>query len=36
MFRGEQWARIEQLFPSKKNDPGCTAKDTRRVVEAVL
>ncbi len=36
MLRDEQWARIEPLLPGKKSDPGCTAKDNRRFVEAVL
>jgi transposase len=36
MLRDDQWARIEQLLPGKRNDPGCTAKDNRRFVEAVL
>ncbi|WP_246237816.1 IS5 family transposase [Caldichromatium japonicum] len=27
---------MEQLLPGKKSDPGCTARDNRRVVEAVL
>ena len=36
MLRDDQWARIEQLLPGKKSDPGCTAKDNRRFVEAVL
>lgn len=36
MLRDDQWARIEQLLPGKKGDPGCTAKDNRRFVEAVL
>lgn len=36
MLRDDQWARIEQLLPGKKGDPGRTAKDNRRFVEAVL
>ena len=36
MLRNDQWARIEQLLPGKKSDPGCTAKNNRRFVEAVL
>ena len=36
MLRDDQWARIEQLLPGKKSDPGCTAKDNRRFVEGVL
>lgn len=36
MLRDEQWERIEQLLPGKASDPGVTAKDNRRFVEAVL
>lgn len=36
MLRDDQWARIEHLLPGKASDPGCTAKDTRLFVEAVL
>jgi transposase len=36
MLRDDQWVRIEQLLPGKKSDPGRTAKDNRRSVEAVL
>ena len=36
MLRDDQWERIEQLLPGKAGDPGCTAKDNRRFVEAVL
>ena len=36
MLRDDQWERIEQLLPGKASDPGCTAKDNRRFVEAVL
>lgn len=36
MLRDDQWARIEQLLPGKRSDPGRTAKDNRRFVEAVL
>lgn len=32
----EQWARIEHLLPGKPGDPGATAKDNRRFVDAVL
>lgn len=35
MLRDDQWARIEQLLPGKKTDPGCTARDNRRFVESV-
>ena len=36
MLRDDQWERIEELLPGKASDPGCTAKDNRRFVEAVL
>ena len=36
MLRDDQWERIEQLLPGKASDPGCTAKDNRSFVEAVL
>lgn len=36
MLRDDQWERIEQLLPGKASDPGCTAKDNRRFIEAVL
>ncbi len=36
MLRDDQWARIEQLLPGKASDRGCTAKDNRLFVEAVL
>lgn len=36
MLRDDQWARIEQLLPGKASDPGCTAKDNRLFVEAIL
>src|SRR5262249_42462672 len=32
----EHWARIENLLPGKPGDPGVTAKDNRRFVDAVL
>lgn len=31
-----RWRKIEQLLPGKASDPGCTAKDNRLFVEAVL
>lgn len=31
-----QWARICELLPGKANDPGRTAEDNRRFVNAVL
>ena len=36
MLRDDQRKRIEQLLPYKASDRGCTAKDNRRFVEAVL
>ena len=36
MLRDDQWERIENLLPGKASDRGCTAKDNRRFVEAVL
>ena len=36
MLRDDQWEHIEPLLPGKKSDPGCTARDNRRFVEAVL
>jgi transposase len=30
------WERIEDLLPGKEGDPGVTAKDNRRFVNAVL
>ena len=32
----EQWKRIKPHLPGKRRDPGRTAKDNRRFVEAVL
>jgi len=32
----EQWNRIEPLLPGKASDPGRTAEDNRRFVNAVL
>ena len=31
-----RWKKIEMLLPGKASDPGCTAKDNRLFVEAVL
>ena len=31
-----RWKKIEDLLPGKASDPGCTAKDNRLFVEAVL
>ncbi len=36
MLREDQWARLEALLPGKQSDPGRTARDNRRFVEAVL
>lgn len=36
ILRDDQWERIEHFLPGKECDPGVTAKDNRRFVEAVL
>ncbi|MGH8613442.1 MAG: IS5 family transposase [Gammaproteobacteria bacterium] len=36
ILRNDQWDRISGLPPGKAGDPGVTAKDPRRFVEAVL
>ena len=36
MLRDDQWERFEPLLLGKASDPGCTARDNRRFVEAVL
>lgn len=36
MLRDDQWERIEPRLPGKPSDPGRTARDNRRFVEAVL
>lgn len=36
MLRDDQWERIEPLLSGKAGDPGCTARNNRRFVEAVL
>ena len=36
MLRDDQWTRIEHLLPGQTGDRGCTAKDNRLFVEAVL
>jgi transposase len=35
-LRADQWERIKDLLPGKAGDPGATAGDNRRFVEAVL
>jgi transposase len=35
-LRDDQWDRIKDSLPGKKEDAGATAKDTRLFVEAVL
>lgn len=35
-LRDDQWRKIAHLLPGKKSDPGVTAKDNRRFVDAVL
>jgi len=32
----EQFARVKDLLPGKKSDPGCTAQDNRLFFDAVL
>ncbi len=34
--RDDQWKRIKELLPSKASDPGRTAIDNRKFVDAVL
>ena len=35
-LRDDQWERIKDLLPSRRNTVGVTAKDNRLFVEAVL
>ena len=35
-FSDESWARIDKLLPGKKGDSGCTGRDNRLFMEAVL
>ncbi|MDI3462921.1 MAG: Transposase [Nitrospira sp.] len=35
-LRDDQWKRIQALLPGKAGDPGRTARDTRKFVDAVL
>jgi transposase len=35
-FTDEKWALVESLLPGKASDPGCTARDNRLFLEAVL
>jgi transposase len=35
-LRDDQWERIKNMLPGRKADVGCTAKDNRLFVEAVL
>lgn len=35
-LRDDQWERIKDLLPGRKESVGCTAKDNRLFVEAVL
>jgi len=35
-LRFDQWQKIKGLLPGKKGDPGVTAKNNRRFVDAVL
>ena len=36
LLRNDQWERIKDLLPGKAGDPGKTASDNRRFIEAVL
>jgi len=36
VLRDDQWERISPLLPGKAGDPGRTAADNRRFLEAVL
>ena len=35
-LRDDQWDRIKNLLPGRKESVGCTAKDNRLFVEAIL
>lgn len=35
-FSNESWARIGEILPGKKGDPGCSGRDNRLFLEAVL
>jgi transposase len=35
-LKDEQWARIENMLPGKKGDPGRSGEDNRRFVDGVL
>ena len=35
-LKDDQWARIEQMLPGKKSDPGRSGEDNRRFVNGVL
>lgn len=35
-LREDQWDRIKNYLPGKKEDAGCTALDNRRFIEAVM
>jgi transposase len=35
-FTDQQWALVESQLPGKDGDPGCTARDNRLFLEAVL
>ena len=35
-LRGDQWQRIKELLPGKKGDAGRTAKNNRKLIDAVL
>lgn len=35
-LRDDQWEKIRDFLPGKKQDVGCTAKDNRLFIEAVI
>jgi transposase len=36
VLRDDQWDRIKDLLPGKERDPGASADNNRRFIEAVL
>jgi transposase len=36
MLSDAAWARLEPLLPGRAGTPGCTARDNRQFIEAVL
>jgi transposase len=35
-LRDDQWEKIKDSLPGKETDPGCTAKDNRKFITAVM